>query len=257
MSDIYCLERITRIVFVGHDNEGSSRLFDVIASRFPKCEFLLVEAQGLYYKKSFFSSVIKLIKEASWIFVILRFFELMKYKLFGVNLRQVAKNHSVPIIRTNDINSETTVSEIKAFAPDLLVSLFTMQIFKNEVINLPKFGSITSHPSILPAYRGLEVFFWVLANNEKETGVSVFFLSERIDEGRVIWQKRIKIDKSTTVASLYKEITEIGSRGLVESIVAIDHNSVSEVPQVGSGSYFPMPNSAAVRRFFKLGRKFY
>lgn len=251
------LTRIRRIVLVGHDNEGSARLFEIITSAFPECEFLLIESRGLYYKKSFIASVIKLLKEASWLFIFVRVLELLRQKFFGNTLSRLAQERRVPLISTYDINSDKTLGQLEAFAPDLLVSLFTMQIYKSRVIHLPTYGAITSHPSILPNYRGLEVFFWVLANDEKETGVSVFFLSERIDDGRVIWQERVSINERTTVASLYKLITEIGGRGLVESIRAIDDGRTKTIPQVGVGSYFSMPDRAAVKRFLKLGGKFF
>lgn len=251
------LGNIRRIVLVGHDNEGSARLLRIITDAFPECRFLVIESRGLYYKKSFMASVAKLLREASWLFVFVRFLELLRHKLFGMTLTSITRNKSIPLIHTRDINSPHTINKIEAFEPDLLVSLFTMQIYKSKVIGLPRFGSITSHPSILPNYRGLEVFFWVLANNEKETGVSVFFLSERIDDGRVIWQKRVAIDECTTMGSLYKTITEVGANGIVESILAIDKGTTTTIAQEGIGSYFSMPDREAVRRFFKLGRNFF
>jgi folate-dependent phosphoribosylglycinamide formyltransferase PurN len=251
------LNRIRKIVLVGHDNAGSARLFEIITSAFPESEFLLVESKGLYYKKSFLASVYKLLKEASWIFVFVRFLELAKHKVLGDSLKQLAHKKNIKLISTHDINSDRTIQKILHFSPDLLVSLFTMQIYKSKVINLPTFGAISSHPSILPAYRGLEVFFWVLANNEKETGVSVFELSERIDDGRVIWQKGVPIDQGATVSSLYKVITEIGGCGLVDSIRCIDTGTTITFPQTLPESYFPMPDRASVLRFLKNGRKFF
>jgi folate-dependent phosphoribosylglycinamide formyltransferase PurN len=251
------LNRIQRIVLVGHDNEGSAKLFRTIVDAFPDCKFLVVESRGLYYKQSFIGSVFKLLKEASWVFVFVRFLELVKHKLFGMTLSELAKQRGINVIHTYDINSDSTIGCLEDFKPDLLVSLFTMQIYKRRVIELPKYGSITSHPSILPNYRGLEVFFWVLANDEKETGVSIFFLSERIDDGQVIWQRRINVDRLTTVASLYQLITKWGGVGLVESILDIDRGSLNIIPKYGVGSYFSMPDASAVRRFFKLGRKFF
>jgi folate-dependent phosphoribosylglycinamide formyltransferase PurN len=251
------LNRIRKIALVGHDNEGSARLFEMITSAFPECEFLLIESKGLYYKKSFLSSVYKLLKEASWIFVFVRFLELVKHKIFGCTLKQLAYKKNIKSISTHDINSDIAIQQMLCFSPDLLVSLFTMQIYKNKVINLPTFGAISSHPSILPAYRGLEVFFWVLANNEQETGVSVFELSERIDEGRVIWQQGVTIDQAATVSSLYKLITEIGGCGLVDAIRCIDTGTTQTFPQTLPESYFPMPDRASVLRFLKNGRKFF
>ena len=132
-----------------------------------------------------------------------------------------------------------------------------MQIYKQDVLDIPKYGAITSHPSILPKYRGLEVFFWVLANDEKETGVSVFFMNERIDEGQVIKQEIIPITDNTTVASLYTTVTEIGGQLLIGAILDIDKDTVKLIPQFGEGSYYAMPDRDSVRRFLKLKKKFF
>jgi len=251
------MQKIRKIVLVGHDNQGSSRLFQIITEAFPHCEFLLVETQGLYHGMSYIQSIFKLLREASLLFVLMRFFELVKYKITHHRLKDLAGFKNIDRIETSDINSQATINQIKEFCPDILVSLFTMQIYKAEVLGLPAFGAITSHPSIIPQYRGLEVFFWVLANGEDETGVSVFYLNEKIDYGSVLWQQRVPIYDSTTVASLYSEITEIGGLGLVEVIRDIDKGETSILPMVGSSSYYPMPDRASVRRFLKSPHKFF
>jgi methionyl-tRNA formyltransferase len=251
------LKNLKRIVLVGHDNEGSAHLFKTISEAFPEAQFLLVLGQGLYYKKTFLGSVIKLLKEASFLFVLVRFIELIRFKLTGKTMVALAREKNISIMRTSDINSEESVKQIKAFTPDLLVSLFTMQIYKQAILDVPKYGAITSHPSILPQYRGLEVFFWVLANDEKETGVSVFFISERIDAGAVIGQEIVPITREMTVASLYRTITEIGGRLLVTAMSQIDEGRTVVIPQIGKGSYYSMPDRESVRRFRNFGRKFF
>lgn len=251
------MKKIKKIVLVGHDNKGSARLFEMILNAYPQLEFMLIIGEGLYYKKTFIYSVLKLLKEASWIFVLIRFYELVIFKIFGTSLEEVAKKNGVQVLKTWDINSPEIIGVLQKFAPDILVSLFTMQIYKSEIINLPKYGAITSHPSILPSYRGLEVFFWVLANDEVETGVSIFEITERIDDGEVIWQARVPITEGTTVNSLYDEITEIGGRGLIQAISDIDAGFKVVFPKTLPSSYYGMPTSESMKRFLKHKKKFF
>lgn len=251
------LSKIRKIVLVGHHNEGSVRLFDKITGSYPNAEFLLVIGQGLYYKMSLVASVMKLLKEASWLFVLYRFIELVKYRFTGPTLKRRAHERGIPFFYTRDINAAMTVRQIKEFGPDLLVSLYTMQIYTAPVLKVAKYGSITSHPSILPRYRGLEVFFWVLANDEKETGVSVFFLTERIDAGVVFKQEVIPITPEITASSLYHTVTDVAGNLLVEAIRDIDQSEICFIEQRREGAYYHMPNRDAVKRFRRLGRKFF
>jgi folate-dependent phosphoribosylglycinamide formyltransferase PurN len=250
-------ERIRRIALVGHDNEGSARLFDAITDAYPDIEFLLVISQGLYYGKSTVASIIKLLREASWLFIAFRFIELMKYRLTGETLSVRARKKNIRIVFTRDVNSPQFIEQIKIYEPDLLVSLFTMQIYKDELLSVPRFGGITSHPSILPQYRGLEVFFWVLANGEEETGVSVFFLTSQIDEGKVFEQEVVPISPEISVASLYRIITEIGGRLLIKGIYDLDQDQINFYPPRGVSSYYAMPDRASFRRFLQTGRSLF
>ena len=250
-------DKIQKIVLVGHDNEGSSKLFEKITNSNPDVQFLLIIGRGLYYKKTMIASIIKLLREASLIFVLIRFFELIRYKLQNSTLKSNAKKKGIPIIYTFDINSEKTIDQINKFSPDLLVSLFTMQIYKAPVLQIPKYGSISSHPSILPKYRGLEVFFWVLANNEKETGVSVFFISENIDDGIVFEQQNIEISRYMSMTSLYQIITDIGGDLLVKAINDINKNTINPIINKEIGSYYPMPTRKSMIQFLKLKKKFF
>jgi methionyl-tRNA formyltransferase len=249
------LSRIERVLLVGHDNPGSARLFERVVGAFPGVRFGLVIGQGLYYGRSFAASVVKLLREASWTFVVHRCLDLCRHRLRGASLRQHASRLGVPVLCTADINAEPALGWIRGFAPDLLVSLFTMQLYRRTALEIPRFGAIGTHPALLPRYRGLEVFFWVLANGEKETGVSGYFLSERVDDGPIFEQRVVPITPATTVDSLYREITEIGADVLIRGIRDIDAGTVRRLPQAGEASYYRMPDRAAMRRFRRLGRR--
>lgn len=251
------MNKIKKILLVGHENEGSLHLCEQIVDCFPNVEFMAIVGQGLYYRKSFGGSVLKMLREASWVFIFVRFLELVKFRLKGRTIYRFCRERGIKTYFTHDINSPESLATLSGFSPDLLVSLFTMQIYGAEVLKIPKYGAITSHPSILPRYRGLEVFFWVLANGEKETGVSIFFIEPKIDTGKVFEQEIVPITPETTVTSLYRQITEVGGRLLVKGIKDIDADSIAIIPTNGPESYYGMPDRDAYRRFRKLKRRFF
>ena len=105
------------------------------------------------------------------------------------SLDYVLKQNNIPKILLNEsINHEKSIELLKTYKPDLLISILGNQIFKNEIINLAPQGCINLHTSLLPKYRGLMPTFWVLKNEEKYTGVSVFYVNKGIDTGPIIIQ---------------------------------------------------------------------
>lgn len=245
------------IALVGHDNYGSREIFSQIYSEnnSENVSFVLFISTGLYYNKSYLGSIWKLLKEASFIFCLLRFLEGLWFKVKGDTLYSRAlKLSNVEVHFTNDINSQISKDILVSKKVDLLVSMFTMQILKAETIKLPPLGTIGTHPSILPAYRGLEVFFWMLANKETQAGVSVFFLNPKIDFGKVFMQEKFEIDTIETVESIYVKLTSISARLMALAVKSVLNNeALTFIEYNGKGSYFPMPTRAAFRKYLSSG----
>ncbi len=245
---------IKKVVFIGHDNFGSREIFSRFIIEHPQIEFFLIITQGLYYKKSTATSIIKLLKEASFWFSVSRFIELLKYKLKNDTLEKRAKKAGVKIYFTKDVNNARSNRIISDFSPDVIYSSFTMNILKQRTINLSKVASIGCHPSILPHYRGLEVFFWALANGESKSGCSVFNISEKIDSGQVILQEEFDIVSNETVDSIYKKLTEICAKLMSLSLTKLINGEKFEIiPSLGKGSYFPMPTKECYKKFKNRG----
>lgn len=248
---------MSRVVLVGHDNFGSREICTRIIDAFPDVEFLLVITQGIYYKKSFFASVLKLLREASFWFCAHTCLQMVRYKLAGNTLEKAAARRGVRIHKSWNVNADPTLGLIRDFAPDLLVSTFTMHIHGKTIIDLPKVASVQVHPAILPDYRGLEVFFWAMANGETESGVSVFFLDTKIDAGRVIAQERFAITPEDTVESVYRKLTAISGDLLLSVIRTFQSGGAfPAIDSSGKGRYFPMPTPECYRRFKAAGRRF-
>jgi folate-dependent phosphoribosylglycinamide formyltransferase PurN len=251
------MERIKSIVVVGHENSGSFHLLKTVLDNFPEAAFTLVITTGLYYRRTLIGSIWKLLKESSVIFCGVRFAELLRYRLGRHTMRRECKRRGIRVITTRDINAPEIIAELKAVRPDLLVSIYTMHIYRGDVLAIPRFGAIGCHPSIFPNYRGLEVFFWAMANNEDTTGVSIFEVARKVDTGRVLREHVLSIRPEQTMNDVYRMVTECAGRLLVAAIHDIDKNQVAYRTPEGTGQYYPMPTREAVRRFLRSGKHFF
>lgn len=167
------------------------------------------------------------------------------------------KNNVTEIELLKSINHISSIKIIESFKPDLLVSIQGNEIFKTPIIKLAKKGCINLHTALLPKYRGLMPTFWALKNNEKYTGVSVFFVDEGIDSGPIIVQKKIEI-KNQTQEQLIIQTKKIGMEAIVEAINLINENTFTLIENDDSKkSYFSFPEKSDVDNFKKIGKSFF
>ncbi len=247
---------IKKVVIVGHDNYGVRQILTSLIEAHQNIEFGVIITKGLYYRRSVVASIVKMLKEASIIFCFKRFIDIAKYKLKGDTLYSRVKRKGITFYFTKDVNDSSTRDFINKFAPDIILSTFTMHILNKSTIGLSHVATIGCHPSILPNYRGLEVFFWALANGETSSGVSVFYMDEKTDVGRVIAQERFDIDSEETVESIYDKLTRISAKLLVDTLEKFKQGQdIPIIPSSGKGSYFPMPTRGAYKQFKRRGRR--
>lgn len=175
------------------------------------------------------------------------------------SVKKIFKKHKIPFIQLEkDINHIDSFNKIKSYSPDLLISIAGNQIFKKAVIDLAPKGCLNLHTALLPKYRGLMPSFWVLKNQEKETGVSVFFVDKGIDSGPILVQKRIPIGNDMTQAQLIEKSKKVGMDAIVEAIDLIYENNFQLMANPNSEmTYYPFPSKRDVIAFEKAGKKFY
>jgi len=192
----------------------------------------------------------------------LRFFiyYTIKYIVRKMILRKsvlkVVQKHRVPLWKLNEsINSSASLDKLKKLAPDLIIIIAGNQIIKKEVLDLPKYGVINAHSSLLPAFKGLLPTFWVLKNNEKLTGVTVYKLGEGIDDGPIINSKEILITKEMSHADLVKKAKYVANDLLIQAIDIVKNPEKFRYSK--GGSYYKFPTRADVKEFYKIRKKFY
>jgi methionyl-tRNA formyltransferase len=174
-------------------------------------------------------------------------------------IAKIMVKYNIPVVQLRgSINSEKSLKTIKSYNPDLLISIAGNQIFKQPLIDLAPKGCINLHTALLPKYRGLMPSFWVLKNNETETGISVFFVDKGIDSGPILVQKKIPINNDMNQSQLIKLSKRIGMDAIIEAIELIKSGNFKLLPNPETEmTYFSFPTHEDVKFFYKSGKKFY
>jgi methionyl-tRNA formyltransferase len=170
----------------------------------------------------------------------------------------VLKKHNIPkITLKQNINNKDSVEIIKSYNPDLLISILGNQIFKEQIFNLAPKGCLNLHTALLPKYRGLMPTFWVMRNNEKYTGVSVFYVDKGIDSGPIIVQEKIEIGNRSQ-EELIEHTKRVGMDCMIRAIELI-HNEAVELIDNDSekSSYYSFPTKKDVIEFKRIGKHFF
>jgi len=121
----------------------------------------------------------------------------------------LCRDHNVPFFFIHDVNSQESLELFSKLYPQLILCAAYPQIFKRPLLNLAPLGAVNSHPSLLPRYRGAHPHFWALAQGEKFTGVSLHYMTEKVDCGDIIVQIPIVIEDADTYSSLYQKIIAV------------------------------------------------
>ncbi|MCD4818916.1 MAG: formyl transferase [Candidatus Cloacimonetes bacterium] len=141
---------------------------------------------------------------------------------------------------------------------DLIISIACPQKIKQRLLNLPPEGCINIHGALLPKYRGKLPSFWVLANGESKTGVSVHYMNKELDDGPIIIQKEVSINDDDTLHSLImKSKVNFGALALAEAVsLILQDKVVTQKNDSTKATYYSFPTTDAVKEFRKKGRKF-
>lgn len=169
----------------------------------------------------------------------------------------VAQHHRAPLYPTHSINSQEFLNCLKRLAPDVIVSINASQIFKQPLLTLPPLGCINVHGAPLPKYRGRLPSFWALLNGEKETGVTVHFMNEELDDGPILLQRKVPIVPGETQHSLIVKTKQAGTELLLEALTKLEKGQIDTAPNDRTqATYYSFPTPEDGRKFRRLGLRF-
>lgn len=145
-------------------------------------------------------------------------------------VKKYALEKGLPILQPEKFRNETFLAELKALKADLQV-VVAFKMLPEMVWDMPKFGTLNLHASLLPHYRGAAPINWAIMNGDKESGVSTFLLQKEIDTGNVIFQEKVGIAENDNLETLHDSLMEIGSNLVVKTVRAIEANDYPQIPQ--------------------------
>ncbi len=138
-------------------------------------------------------------------------------------VKEFALEKNLKILQPSKVRkNEEFIEGIKGMQPDLLCVVAYGKILPKELLDIPKYGAINVHGSLLPQYRGAAPIQWAVLNGDKKTGITTMFMDEGMDTGDMILKEETEIGDNETTGELWERLSKIGSKLLVETINKID-----------------------------------
>jgi len=136
--------------------------------------------------------------------------------------------------------NEEFIEELKKLNPDVMVVVAYGKILPEEILNIPKYGCVNVHGSLLPKYRGAAPIQWSIINGDKETGITTMLMDKGMDTGDMLLKETIKIENNDTYGSLYEKLKVLGGKMAVKTLEAIANGTVSREKQTDDFTVAPM-----------------
>ena len=182
--------------------------------------------------------------------------EVLRAKVKKQSIASACQRYGVPCEEVADVNAPAFLEHLRQAGPDLLISASCPQIFKKPLIELPPKGILNIHGAILPQYRGVMPSFWMLANQEKQAGVTIYFVNEKIDAGEVCGQRIFEIKPRESLDQFIRRSKMIAADLLGEVLEKIARGKPALRPiNLAEGSYYSWPTAKAYRQFRQAGHK--
>lgn len=151
-------------------------------------------------------------------------------KLNASAVKKFALTHELPVLQPTNLKDPSFIEELKALNANLQI-IVAFRMLPKVVWNLPELGTFNLHASLLPDYRGAAPINWAIMNGETKTGVSTFFLDDKIDTGEIILQRETSIGDNETVGELHDKLMHLGADVVIETLELIQAGKVSTTVQ--------------------------
>lgn len=158
-------------------------------------------------------------------------------------VKEYALEHNIPVYQPNTLKDKETQDLIRDLNPDLIVVVAYGKILPKEIIDIPKYGVINVHSSLLPKYRGAAPINAALIHGEEESGVSIMYIAEELDAGDVILTVKTQITDEDTFLTLHDRLKELGAQGLLQAVELIEKGEAPRYEQNHSEATFVKPFS--------------
>jgi methionyl-tRNA formyltransferase len=161
-------------------------------------------------------------------------------KIQQSDVKQYATKNNIRLFQPDKLKNKNFINDLKVLKADLFI-VVAFRMLPKIIWEIPKKGTVNLHASILPNYRGAAPINWAIINGEKESGVTTFFINEKIDTGDVLLIEKTKINDGQTAGELHDNLMEIGSKLIIRTISEIESGTLKSKKQIISASQKTAP----------------
>ena len=162
-------------------------------------------------------------------------------KMIPSPVKEYAESKNIKIYQPEKVrNNVEFIEEIKNINPDVICVVAYGKILPKEVLDIPKYGCINVHGSLLPKYRGAAPIQWAVINGEKTTGVTTMYMDIGMDTGDMILKQEVEIGENETTGELWERLSKIGGKLLIETLKQIEQGTAKRTKQGEDFSMAPM-----------------
>ena len=154
------------------------------------------------------------------------------------DVKLCAEQYGIPVFQPEKIREEAAVEQLRRENADIFVVAAFGQLLPKTILEMPRFGCINIHGSLLPAYRGAAPVQWAVLDGQKEAGDTIMQMNEGLDTGDILMQESIPLSADETAGSLYDKLSSMGGPLLLKALDAIEAGTVTPVPQRDSGTHY-------------------
>lgn len=156
-------------------------------------------------------------------------------------VKELAVKHGIDVYQPTKLRDGSFTELIRSLKPDILVVVAYGRILPEDVLNLPKYGAVNVHSSLLPKYRGAAPVQWAVLNGDRVTGVSTMYLAPEMDTGDIIYSESTEIGEFETSGELFDRLKLMGAELLVKTLRSIENGTAPRTKQdEATASYVPM-----------------
>ncbi len=164
-------------------------------------------------------------------------------KLVYSEVKEYALSKNLKVFQPDKLRENTQfIGQIKDMNPDIICVVAYGRILPKEILDIPKYGCINVHPSLLPKYRGSAPIQWAILNGDEKTGVTTMYLDEEMDSGDIILQEEVTIGENETSGELWDRLSKIGAKLIVKTLEQIQNGTAPRKKQGNKFTIAPMIN---------------
>lgn len=162
-------------------------------------------------------------------------------KMVPTPVKACALEHGIPVLQPEKVKEPEFVEQLRSYEPDLIAVTAFGQILSEPILEMPKYGCINVHGSLLPKYRGAAPMQWSIIDGEKVTGITTMYMAKGLDSGDMLLKAEVEITDEDTFATIHDKMAVTGANLLLDTLDQLETGTLERIPQDhDAATYAPM-----------------